>query len=101
MLSPYPYDVVDIHGDTVDADRIVLLHHLRDDDFGAYPIGGYGEAEPTAQVENIGKAADLELDGAKSRQGPSRLDLFRQKLQPQLFVLGVDPDRSIGCFGCR
>ena len=42
--SPHREHVIDVHRDTVDTDRVVFIHHLGDNNFGAHAVGGYGDS---------------------------------------------------------
>jgi hypothetical protein len=61
-LGPAHDQVVDDHGDQVDADRVVHVHRLRHRDLGADPVRGRREHRvlPAVQpeLEQPGKAAD-------------------------------------------
>ncbi len=52
--------VVDVHGDTVDADRIVFFHRLGDENFCADSIGGDGDTLVIADVDYVGEITEIQ-----------------------------------------
>ena len=58
-------DVVDVHGDAIDADGIVLAQHGCDHRLGADAVGGDRDAL-AGDVDDIGEIADVELDAAEA-----------------------------------
>ena len=87
-------DVVDVHRNEVDADRVEDAGLDRDLELGADPVGGADqdgivEAGP-GQVEQTAEAADLGV-GARAARGPH--DRF-QRLDE--VVAGVDVDARVG-----
>ena len=93
--SPNAEYVVDVHRDTIDADRIVAVHHLRDDRLGTDPVGADRQADP-ADVDDIGEIADIQLQGADSAGGrPSLFDARDDFLEGGLRRVCVDPGRFL------
>lgn len=74
-------EVVDDHGDQVEADGVVLVHGLRDGDLGADAVGGGGQQRllvSALQREQSGEAAESTLYfGPGSLLGQRREQLYR------------------------
>ena len=64
--------VVHVHGDTIDADGVVLPHHLGDDGLGADAVGA--ERKPDAvELDDVGEVADRQHHPAEPGQRPGLL----------------------------
>ncbi|SPQ26056.1 b2f4a9d5-c3f3-4041-b835-429105f02bbc [Thermothielavioides terrestris] len=82
-------EVVDVHGDEVDADRVVLVHRLRDDQLGADAVDGAdddGRARVPGggQVNFAAEAADDGVSAWPAGRGDSGLDAVDE------LVAGID-----------
>jgi len=90
--------VVDIHRDAIDADRVVTVHHLRDDRLRADPVRTDREADP-ADVDDIGKVTYVQFDGPESaRRRPGLLYIGDDLLKTGFRRVDVDPGRLMGAF---
>ena len=58
--------VVDVHGDAIDADRVVLAHHVGDDRLRADAVGAQRKAD-AVQLDDVGEVADRQHDAAACR----------------------------------
>ena len=88
--------IVDVHRDAVDADRVVFLHHVGDDRFRANAVGADRQPDPAADVDDIGEIADVERHRAglpRRRPGP----FYRgdDPAEPGLDDCGIDPGFAI------
>ena len=95
-LGPLHDEVVDAHGDEIDADRIVDAGVDGDLEFGADAVicrdeDGIGKARGL-QVEQAAEAADLAIGARSPRRAHHRLDLFHQRIAG----IDVDPCLRIG-----
>jgi hypothetical protein len=85
--------VVDVHGDEVDADRVVLVHGDRYEQLGADAVGAgdeHGIEDAGGQADEAGEPADVaDLLGAAGA-GDHRLD------PADGLVAGVDVDARAG-----
>ena len=104
-LRPLDHQVVDAHGDKVDADGIVNAGGQRDHQFRAHPVGrghhqrvavtGGGGVEESAEPAQRGigagprGASGQRLDGLDQFLARVDIDAGRTVIQP-----------VIGCFGC-
>src|SRR3954462_3161891 len=86
--------VVDVHGDAIDADRIVFFHHLRDEGFRPDSIRAEGEAD-TADVDHIGEIADRQLHRAEAGFRPVRGNALDNPPQPSIGLRDIDPGRFV------
>ena len=74
--------IVDVHGDAIDADGVVALHHLGDQRFRANAVGaereaGTGEFDHRGEVravEDAGRSAQFTNDAAHSARRKRRID---------------------------
>ena len=77
-------EVVDAHGDEVDADRVMLVGIDGDLQLGADAVIGGNQDRiletGRLQVEQAAEAADLAIGARTARRAHMRLDLFHQKI---------------------
>src|SRR6516225_7522955 len=84
--------------DVIDADRVVTVHHLRDDRLRADPVRTDREADP-ADVDDIGKVTYVQFDGPESaRRRPGLLYIGDDLLKTGFRRVDVDPGRLMGAF---
>jgi hypothetical protein len=89
------HEVVDDHRDEVDADGVVLVHGLRDGEFGAHPVGRRGQqwlAVSGFQAEQPGKTSEA---AAHFRAG-GLLRVGLEQFDGAIACLDVNPRRSVG-----
>src|SRR6266545_1224229 len=88
------HEVVDDHGDQVDADRVVDVHLLGDDQLGTHPVGRRGEDRVAVllgvQPEQAGEAADV----ADHLWAPGAVHLGLEELDRLL--AGMDRHAGVG-----
>ena len=89
-LSALHHEVVDRHGDEIDADRVVAGGFDRDLDLGAHAVGRgnqdrIGEAGGL-EIEQAAKAADFGVGAGARRPAHQRLDQFHHA------IAGIDID---------
>src|SRR5262249_6952790 len=89
--------VVHVHGDAVDADRVVPVHQLRDQELRAHAVGGNREAG-APDVDDVGEVAEIELDVPEAhRTGRERLaEDLDETLETGLFLVRADAGRGVG-----
>ena len=88
-------EVVDVHGDQVDADGVVLLDGLGDGELGADAVDGAHEdggvgVSGGGEVQFTAEAADLGIRAGAGGAGDGLLDLFHE------VVAGLDGDAGLG-----
>jgi len=88
-LGPHAQDVVDVHGHAIDADGVVLVQHLGDEQLGSDAVGGKGQAEAVPEVQHAGKVAEVQggSAGTELQRPPHPLE---QSGQRRFFLDGVD-----------
>src|SRR5881628_2124612 len=47
--------VIDVHGDTVDTDGVVFVHHVGDNNFRADSVGRYGDTGTVSKINDVGE----------------------------------------------
>ena len=89
--------IVDIHGDAIDADRVVFPHHLRDDGLCPDAVGADREPPAAADIDHIREVADRQLDPAECRgRQPIAPDSIDEIGEAALGFVGIDPGGEIG-----
>src|SRR5690606_28857539 len=87
-------EIVDAHGDEIDADRVVLARLNGNLELGADAVIGGNENRVvearSLQVEQSAKAADFAVGAGAAGRAHERLDLFHQR------IAGIDVDACIG-----
>src|SRR5699024_3661242 len=63
-LSATADQIIDAHGDQVDADGVVLVHHLGDNELGAHAVGTRGQDRlpVLTQLEQSGETTEVAAD---------------------------------------
>src|SRR5437016_8772921 len=54
--------IVYVHCHTVDSDRVVLVHHLSDDDLGTNAISRNGDSQSVSNVDHVSKVAQRQFN---------------------------------------
>ena len=94
-LGAAHHQVVDDHGDEVEADGVVLVHRLGDGQLGADAVGRGGQhrlAIPAAQREQPGEAAETAAHLGSGRLARQRFEQF----DGAVTSFDVHPGRCIG-----
>ncbi len=65
--GPHAEQIVDVHRDAVDADRVVTLHLLRQEKLRADTVGRDGESDLRRERHDVGEIAERQ-------QGPRRME---------------------------
>jgi hypothetical protein len=91
-------EVVHVHRDAIDSDRVVAAHHLRDQHLGAGAVRGDGEPGLVRQADHVGEVTEREPDVADApgrTMGKSLLELPDEETESGLLLLGIDADLRV------
>ena len=96
-LSADAEHVVHVHRDTVDPDRVVPIHQLRDQELGPDAVRRDREADPP-DVDHVREVSEIELDVPEARRtGRERLaKVVNEALESGFFLVGVDAGGGVG-----
>ena len=99
-LGAADHQVVDHHADQVEADRVVLVHHLRHGDLGADAVGRRRQQRPLvrrqrARVEQAGEPAEP----AHHLRAPRLLDPGLHQVDGLVGGVDVDAGAGVGVVG--
>ena len=94
--GPHTDQVVDVHRDAIDADRVVAFHHIGNNHFGTDAIGRNRQPD-AANIDDVGKVADRQLNTAETAaRRPSLGNPFDQPGETDIGFVRIDPGIAIG-----
>src|SRR5262249_9511622 len=87
--------IVDVHGDAIDADRVVFPHHVRDDGLRADAVRAQRNAD-AVDLDDIGVIADGQHDPAHAVLRPGLLYARDDAFEPRVGFRDVAAGRLVG-----
>src|ERR1051326_2653094 len=78
--------IIDIHGNTVDADCVVLVHHFGHDDFGTDAIRRNGNAKTVSNIYDVREVPEWHFDSVRS-EGKRSLHPVREIVHDPVLAL--------------
>src|SRR2546430_2012541 len=93
--GPDAEHIVNIHRHAVDADGVVLIHHLSDDDLCTNAVGGDGNTQPIADIDDVSKVTKRHFDAVRS-EGKCALDPIGEVMHDAILLFSISTCTLIG-----
>src|SRR6266536_1880573 len=89
--------IVDVHGDAIDADRVVFPHQVGDDRLRADAVGAQRHAD-AVDLDDVGVITDRQYHPAHAVLRPGPLHALDDTVEACVGFGDIDAGRFVGCF---